>query len=678
MATKSHRSRRTNTANAFDGTAAFRLMLLIRQFEERCLELSSKGEIAGSIHLCLGQEAIPAGAMQALTADDRVVSTYRGHGWALACGVPADRLLAEICQRATGINGGRAGSPLLTAPDHGFIGENSIVGAGTPIAAGIALAAQSRDEKRISLVSIGDGAMNQGSTHEALAFAAARNLPVVFVCENNGWSEMTATASMFRVGDIAERASGYGIAAEIVDGNDPEAVHRAVAAAASRGREGDGPTLLECKTARLSGHYNRDIQHYRPAADIAAAAAADPVARMRQLLERTESGRDELARVHAEVAQVVEEATIAAVSAAPPTMEESTLRAGSPTPPSRGLIAPSGAGEELTYIKAVNTALDAELAARPEVLVYGEDVGHAGGIFGASRGLQQRYGEHRVFDTPIAESAILGSALGAAIEGMRPVVEIMWGDFLLVALDQLVNQAANVHFLAAGTRTAPLVVRTQQGVTPGSCAQHSQSLEALLTHIPGLKVGVPATPQDAYAMLRAAVADPDPCVLFEARALYQTKGPVDVDAPTETTSGARLRRSGTDLVILTWGPMVHQAIDAAGALSEEGVEAAVLDLRWLSPLDREAIAALIEPSRGRVLIAHEANLTGGFGGELAAIIGETHFDLLDAPIRRVAAPDVRIPSAPALQASLVPDAQSIAEAARELISDSRFEAAEPR
>ncbi len=676
MTTNSPSSRRGENANAFDHKAAFRLMLLIRHFEERCLELSSKGEIAGSIHLCLGQEAIPAGAMQALTDDDRVVSTYRGHGWALACGVPPDQLLAEICQRSTGVNGGRAGSPFLTAPEYRFIGENSIVGAGAPIAAGVALAVQIRDQRRIALVSVGDGAMNQGATHEALAFAAAKGLPVVFVCENNGWSEMTPTASMFRVGDIAERASGYGIAAQVVDGNDPEAVYVAVDAAATRGREGDGPTLLECKTARLSGHYNRDIQHYRPAADMEAAVAADPIARMRQHLERTPSGRKDLARLQAEVEQAVENATTAAVSAPVPTAEGTNLEAVSAMSLDSGLTESTSSGDELTYIKAVNAALDAELSNRPEVLVYGEDVGQAGGIFGASRGLQERYGERRVFDTPIAESAILGSAIGAAMEGMRPVVEIMWGDFLLVALDQLVNQAANVRFLAAGKRTAPMVVRTQQGVTPGSCAQHSQSLEALITHIPGLKVGMPATPQDAYAMLRAAVADPDPCILFESRALYQMKGLVEVEAPTEPTGGARLHRSGTDVVILTWGAMVHQATDAADVLSEEGIGAAVLDLRWLAPLDHEAIGALIEGSRGRVLIAHEANLTGGFGGELSAIISETHFDLLDAPVRRVATPNVRMPSAPALQASLVPDSKSIATAARELIADSRFETAE--
>jgi 2-oxoisovalerate dehydrogenase E1 component len=289
-------------------------------------------------------------------------------------------------------------------------------------------------------------------------------------------------------------------------------------------------------------------------------------------------------------------------------------------------------------------------------------VGHAGGIFGVTRTLQDEFGERRVFDMPIAEAAILGSAVGAALEGLRPVVEIMWADFMLVALDQLINQAANVRYVSGGRHGAPLVVRTQQGATPGSCAQHSQSLEALLAHIPGLRIGVPSTPQDAHSMLRAAVADEDPVVLFEARALYQRKQMVRLGGRSEGVGGARVRREGGDLAIFSWGPAVLAAEQAAAALAGRGIEATVVDLRWLAPLDDEAIAAAVERAN-RVLVVHEANLTGGFGAEIAARIGERHFEHLDAPVRRVGAPDVRIPPTPALQEALLPSAASIEEAA---------------
>lgn len=647
----------------------YRRMALVRRFEERCLELAGEGLIAGSIHLCAGQEAVAVGVAEALGADDRTVATYRGHGWALACGVPPVQVLAEICHREGGVNGGRGGSAHFSAIEHGFLGENSIVGAGVPIACGAALASQVRDEGRVVVVSIGDGATNQGAVHEALAFAAARNLPVVIVVEHNGWSEMTPTASMVRVTNLAERAAGYGIPGRTIDGGDPAAVRAAVEAAAEEARSGTGPVLLEAKTVRLLGHYNRDIEHYRSQEDRDQAAAADPVERLRAQLEADGVERDAIDAADAAARAEVDAATAAVREMAQPdpaTARDHLYAAAAPLPaplPDPG----EPRGEQLSYVKAVTSALHTELADRPEVVVYGEDVGGAGGIFGATRGLQAEFGAERVFDTPIAESAILGSAVGAAIEGLRPVVEIMWADFMLVAFDQLVNQAANVRYVSRGAQQAPMVVRTQQGATPGSCAQHSQSLEALLAHVPGLRVGLPATPQDAYAMLRAAVADDDPCVLIEARSLYQLRGAVDVGAPVEPIGGARVRRAGADATIITWGAIQHVAMAAAEQLAAEGIEIGVVDLRWLSPLDDAALDYAVAAGNGRVMVVHEANLTGGFGAEIAAGIQEHRFDELDAPVVRVAALDSRIPAAPALQDEILPGVERIAAAARQLV-----------
>ena len=646
---------------------AYRSMLTIRRFEERVLELRRADVFAGSIHLCAGQEAVPVGALAGLEDGDRVVATYRGHGWALACGVPVELLMAEVCQRATGVNGGRGGSAHLMAPEFGLLGENSIVGAGVPIGAGAALAAQVDGTGRVVAVSIGDGATSQGATHEALVFAAYRKLPLVVVCENNGWSEMTPIDAIAPVEDLSARAAGLGLAGCRVDGNDPATVREAVSEAAGRARSGDGPTFIEARCHRLWAHYNADPEHYRPASDREAAQAADPVAGLRRRLAETGVEVGELQRLEDDVARVIDEAARAATNA------ESPDPSGAAAHVNAAPAGPADTGEpaeelELTYGKAVNEALRRELTARPDVLVYGEDVGQAGGIFGVTRTLQQEFGEQRVFDMPIAETAILGSAVGAALEGFRPVVEIMWADFMLVALDQLINQAANVRYVSGGRHGAPFVVRTQQGATPGSCAQHSQSLEALLAHIPGLRVGVPSTPQDAHSMLRAAVADQDPVVLFEARALYPRKQMVSLGGRREGVGGARVRREGGDVTILSWGPMALAAEEAADALARRGIEVTVVDLRWLSPLDDEAIAAAVSRTN-RVLVAHEANVTGGFGAEIAARIGERHFEELDAPVRRVGAPDVRIPPAPALQEALLPSAASIERAAEQLLGE---------
>ena len=646
------------------------LMYRIRRFEERCLDLRKRDEIAGSIHLCIGQEAVPAGALAALGDDDRVVATYRGHGWALACGVPMTELLAEICQRATGVNGGRGGSPYLSAPQYGFLGENSVVAAGLPVAVGAAMAAQAQGGERVVVVSFGDGATSQGGGHEAMVFAVARRLPVVFVCENNDWSEMTAIAAISPVSDLATRAAGYGMPGVTIDGNDPSAVHAAIEEATARARAGDGPSFVEAKCVRLAGHYNADVEHYRTAEDRAADAERDPLPRLRNALLACDVGEAEIDRVHREVDAEVEQA-VADVLAAPrpdPATAAEHVVGTAPRLPDAGrrdVVEP--AGSPLTFAKAVNEALRRELSDRPEMVLYGEDVALPGGVFGVTRDLHAAFGGGRVFDTPIAETAMLGAAVGAATEGLRPVVEIMWADFLLVALDPLVNTAANVRYLSRGEVTAPLVVRCQQGVTPGSCAQHSQSLEALLAHVPGLRIGQPGTPQDAYAMLRAAISDDDPTILFESRAIYQRKGAVDLDAPVEPIGGARLRRTGSDLAIITWGRIQHDVLLAADRLAEEGIDASVLDLRWLAPLDLEAIAAAVGQSH-RVLVVHEANVTGGFGAEIVAGICERHLYELDAAPVRLGSPDVRFPSAPVLQAALVPDVDAIVAAGNRVLN----------
>ncbi|RMB83505.1 transketolase [Streptomyces shenzhenensis] len=641
----------------------YRRMAFIRGFEEQVLELGREGHVAGSIHLCLGQEAIPVGAMAALRPGDRVLSTYRGHGWALAAGADPFAVMAEIAQRAEGTNGGRSGSPLLSAPEVGFLGENSIIGAGLPIADGVAMASQFRGDGRAVLASFGDGAMNQGGTTEAMVFAAAKNLPVIFVCENNGWSEMTPITATTRGEHLAVRAQGLGIEAHVVDGNDPVAVYEVVGEAAQTCREGRGPVFIEFKTARLSGHYNKDIQHYRPAQDIEAAQAVDPLTRFRELEGLPEA---EVARVDAEVAQQIAALAERTRQAPAPSSEGVLDHLYAPDLPAP-TVAASVEPKEVPYFRAVNEALKDAMTRRPEVLVYGEDVGFAGGIFGVTRTLQKEFGSERVFDTPISEAAILGSAVGAAMEGMRPVVEIMWADFVFVALDQIVNQASNVRYINRGKVSAPLVIRMQQGVTSGSCAQHSQSIEAVLAHVPGIKVGLPATPQDAYAMTLAAIEDPDPVVLIEHRSMYQDAGLVRFEGPSEIAAGAKFHRDGGDVAIITWGSMVAPALQAADRLQAEGVSATVLDLRWVRPLDEAAIARAVAQSGGRVVVAHEAFLHGGFGAEVSAVITESHFDQLRHPVVRVGTPDVRMPSAPALQELLLPSADSIAAAVREAV-----------
>lgn len=321
---------------------------------------------------------------------------------------------------------------------------------------------------------------------------------------------------------------------------------------------------------------------------------------------------------------------------------------------------------QLSFGKAVNEALKRALAEMPDTILYGEDLAKPGGVFGVTRHLQTEFGATRVFDTPISETAMLGAAVGAAMCGLRPIVEIMWIDFSLVAMDQIVNQAANVRYVSAGRLGAPLTIRTQQGATPGSCAQHSQNLEAMFAHVPGLRVGVPATAQDAYSMLLAAIRCDDPTLVIENRGLYHAGDQaVEVDGPIEDVGGARIARQGSDITIVTWGAMLAQVLDAAQQLDGQGVSAEVINARWIAPFDWETLLASVRKT-GTLLVVHEANVGGGFGAEIAARVQSDLFGQLRAPVGRLGVDDCRMPSAPHLQAALIPDATRIVEQALEL------------
>ena len=323
---------------------------------------------------------------------------------------------------------------------------------------------------------------------------------------------------------------------------------------------------------------------------------------------------------------------------------------------------------ETTYRDALNAALHRAMHAHPETLVFGEDVAAPGGVFGVTRGLADEFGD-RVFDTPISENAILGAALGASLVGRRPIVEIMWADFLFVGLDQLVNGAANVRWLTEGRMTAPLTVRTQQGALTSSSAQHSRCVEAMLCHVPGLKVGMPSNPADAYAMLLAAIADDDPAIVIEHRAIYDQRGAIDADAPVEAAAGARVVRQGADVTVVALSRMVGVALRAAELLAGEGIDVEVVDPRWLSPFDWATVEASIAKTT-RLVVVHEAVRTCGFGAEVAALAAERGFWHLDGPVVRVTAPDCPKPSAPSLEAVAIPDAERVARGIRRAMAGS--------
>jgi 2-oxoisovalerate dehydrogenase E1 component len=644
---------------------AFRRMTLIRLFEERVSELYRNSEVPGFVHLSIGQEASAVGACWPLEVTDVITSNHRGHGHCLAKGLAPEPMMAELLARATGTNKGLGGSMHIADPDLGIFGANGIVAAGVPIAGGAALAAKLRGQGGVVVSFFGDGAVAQGAFHEAANLAALWRLPVVFFCENNGYAEFSPIADQHPV-PMSARAAGYGLDYEPVDGNDVEAVAAVMTDVVRRIRAGGGPVFVEAATYRWHGHYEGDPEKYRSQDELSEWQQRDPLVIARARLLGRGVGQESLDRVQAQVRARIDAAVDAARQAPPPDMSvlRSSVYAPRPAVPEPDWV-PAPDGEIFRTMDAVRLALEGELEANPEAFVAGVDVGKGGNVFALTRGLYAKWPD-RLLDTPISETAVMGLAVGGAMAGMTPVVELMYLDFLGVCFDQILNQAAKLRFMTGGKAHMGLVIRTQFGGGRSSGSQHSQSLEALLAHVPGLTVVMPSTPADTYGLLRSAIRDPNPVIFIENRQQYGMKGPKPPADYLLPLGKAKVVREGTDLTIVSVSRMVHEALAAAGALAGKGISAEVIDLRTVAPLDKETILASLEKTN-RLLIAHEGVTDFGIGAEIAALAVYEGFWTLDAPVMRVAPPPTPSPYAPGLEKQWLPDRQSIERAAETLI-----------
>ncbi|MCX4767727.1 dehydrogenase E1 component subunit alpha/beta [Streptomyces sp. NBC_01275] len=651
----------TRSAHAEQLLEMYRRMRRIRRFEERASDLYKATEIPGFLHLSIGQEATAVGACWPLGERDGITSTHRGHGHVLAKGLDSASMMAELMGKDAGTCHGRGGSMHIADPGLGIYGANGIVGAGLPIAAGVATAAKLRAAGDVVVAFFGDGAVAQGMFHEAVNLAAVWDLPVVFLCENNHYSEFSPASEQHRA-PLSARAAGYGIGYAHVDGNDVLAVAGMMTDVVDRLRKGGGPVLVEAETYRWHGHYEGDPERYRSSEEVAAAKERDPLLVARRALAEAGVPAALADAVDEEIDNEIEAAVQWARGLSEPAPETlydfvSAPRTAVPEP------APAQ-GEIFRSMDAVRLALEHELTADPSVFVAGIDVGAGGNVFGLTRGLAEAF-PGRVRDTPISESAILGTAVGAAMAGMKPVVEIMYMDFIGVCLDMLLNQAAKLRFMTGGRASLPLVVRTQFGAGRSSGSQHSQSLEALLAHIPGLTVVMPSNPADTYGLLRAAIQDPNPVVFVENRLQYGLKGPRPPEDHLVPLGRAKVVREGTDVTLVSWSRMVQDCLAAAELLAAEGVSVEVVDLRTISPLDRETVLASLAKTN-RLVIAHEAVRDFGVGAELAALAVDEGFWHLDAPVTRVAPPSMPAPYAPSLERLWLPSRDTIAETVRRI------------
>ena len=641
----------------------YRRMLVIRGFEERVSALYRDGEVPGFVHLSTGQEAAAVGACWPLRPTDVITSTHRGHGHCLAKGLDPLGMFAELMGKDRGTNRGRGGSMHIADPRIGIFGANGIVAAGAPIAVGAAAASQLRMDGGVAVAFFGDGAPAQGAFHEAMNLAAVWRLPVVFFCENNGYAEFSH-ASTQHGAPLERRAAGYGIPYVAVDGNDVVATTAAMEEVVTTVRAGGGPAVVEAATFRWHGHYEGDPERYRTAEEVQEWKDRDPLLIHEALLRRAGVGDDELKTLESSVAEDLDAAVAEARLLAAPDATTVTQFVLRERPGGAEPVPPSADAPVFRTMDAVHDALEAELEEDERVFLAGIDIGEGGNVFGLTRGLRDRFGD-RVRDTPISETAIMGLGVGAAMAGMHPVVELMYLDFVGVCFDQLMNQAAKLPFMTGGAAEMALTVRTQFGAGRSSGSQHSQSLEALLAHIPGLTVVMPSTPADTYGLLRGAVQDPNPVIFIENRLLYGMKGPRPPADYVLPIGRSAVVRPGTDVTVVSVSRMVHEAVAAADRLAGEGIAVEVIDLRTVAPLDVVPILESVHKT-GRILIAHEAVIPFGIGAEIAATVAAEAFWDLDAPIQRVGAAASPAPYAPNLERAWLPDRDDIAEAVRRL------------
>ncbi len=656
----------TNRLSPEDEVEMLHMMLRIRRFETRAKELFLKGVIKGTAHSSVGQEGIAAGACRVLEDRDFLLTHHRGHGHTLAKGADMARMFAELMGKATGYCGGVGGSMHIADMSLNILGANGIVGAGMGLGVGAALAAQIQGTGAVGISFFGDGAASEGLFHEALNLAAIWKLPLIFFCENNQYGLTTATETVIAGGSIAARAKGYGVPGRRIDGNAAATVFAAVEQAAARARAGEGPTLIEAMTYRWDDHSMRaNLAGYRTEAEETAWREVDPIARLEARL--TEAGHldaDRIAHLRAEVDAEVEAAID--LAEAEPEPEMADLLPMVMAPPPKPEAEPAPGPRAIAYRAAITEAFAQEMASDETIILLGEDVGEAGGIFGLTPGLLDGFGAGRVRDTPIAENVIATAAVGAALSGMRPIVEVQLFDFVTLMMDAIVNQAAKARFMLGGAARVPVVFRGPQGAGIRLAAQHTQSLEMLFANVPGLEIYAPSTPYDAKGLMTTAIRSDNPVLFLEHKLLYLgAEAPVPETAYAIPAGKARIVRTGVDCTVIATLAMVERAVQAAERLAKDGIEVEVIDPRTLKPFDFDTVAESVRKTN-RAVIVHEAPVFGGIGGEIAARIMSDAFDWLDAPVARVGAPEMPVPYNDRLERAYMPDARDIAAAVKDV------------
>jgi len=637
-----------------------------RILEDRLLKMYKGGQLSGAVYPGIGQEASMAGIGAGMGPKDIFGGTHRDLGVQMMRGVSLKEIALNFYGKKEGPSKGRDGNSHFGIVDKGTLMVASPLPDSGPVAVGWALASKQDQSGIVAVANCGEGATATGGWHEAINMAAVLKLPIVFTVQNNQYAYSTPNEVEFASTNVSDRASGYGIPSYIIDGNDIYSVMDAVHEACENARNGGGPTLLELVTFRHHGHAGHDPAEYVNDEVRNYWMKRDPLLRFEEsLVEEGFFQKEDFISLQEEIEILVKETLDWAKDEPDPDPSEEEedifLLRTSPV-----MSTNEEKLETMNFIESITNAMDEAMFDNENIFIMGEDIGGFGGAFKATQGLYEKYGGDRVIDTPISEAGFVGAAVGSALAGKIPIVELQFFDFVYPALDQLTTEAAKYNWKSG--KSVPMVVRGPTGAGTRSGPFHSISPESLLAHHPGLKVVAPSNPYDAKGLLIASIYDPNPVMFLEHKKLYR-KPQLKMDIPKglyEIELGsAKVLREGSDITVVSWSGMIHVVQEAAEVLNKEGVSVEIIDLRSIVPLDTETILSSVEKTSNLCIVQEDVPFSS-IASEISSLVAERGFWNLDNPIKKVTPPNTHIPFAPILEDAFIPSVDKVVKAIREL------------
>ena len=639
---------------------------LPRTIENRMLNYLRQGKISKWFS-GIGQEAISVGATYALNNKDIILPMHRNLGVFTTRDVNLDKLFCQLMGKDGGFTKGRDRSFHFGLPEKNIIGMISHLAAMLPVATGFGLSSKLKKEKKVILSFTGDGSTSEGDFHEAVNLAAVWELPVIFLIENNGYGLSTPSSEQFKCKKLSDKAIGYGIKGITIDGNNVLEVYETVSKLAKELRKGAGPVILEANTFRMRGHEEASGTDYIPKSIFNKWAKKDPVENYKKYLKSKKILNNSIQKsITEKINTKIDSSFEFALNSNKPQSNETQEKNDIYKEYKFEHVKTNNKGKEQRYIDAISDSLRINMQKNDKTIIMGQDISEYGGVFKITKNFLEEFGSDRIRNTPIIESGILGASIGLALEGFQPIVEMQFADFVSCGFNQIVNNIAKTHY--RWNEALNITIRMPYGGGMSAGPFHSQSPEAWFFHTPGLKIVAPSTPFDAKGLLNSSIEDPNPVLYFEHKYMYRSiKGLVPDDYYNIEIGKADIKKSGQDASVITYGMGVHWMLDLSEKLEKEGINLEIIDLRSLIPWDKELVEKSVTKTN-RVLILHEANLTGGIGAEISAYISEKCFNSLDAPIMRLGAIDTPIPFSDQLEKEIYLPINKIEQKIKELLN----------